>query len=347
MISKKERYKLYIDLWDRLHRKGCPVCNLVNEKIEERLRESIHRDSSDRASPLCVHHTRWMAAKNDESGLLFTVRFVRDVEDWIRKTLERDQRLPGPRRFFNLWTKGGDHRPPWYPSSRCDACRLQKSYERSIIAVLLDALTDPDFDRVFRESEGLCLHHLFHIDRVFPGRGGVSAVLEMQLRKLEDLRNAVSPHHFQPDRTAPPADPAAWKQVLSMLGTDPEDDGYRDLESSAVSVPESSEITETPAGAISDDPGDRLDLEPFEKEKWRRAMRSMQKRLSEENTRATSLHYRLWKALEENKALRLNLAGSEARSRFLEERLAKMKEENDEEKSRVETSQGKNTLHTD
>lgn len=328
MIPKKERYKLYIDLWDRLHRKGCPVCNLVNEKIEESLRESIHTDASDRASPLCVYHTRRMAAKNDESGLHLTVRFVREVEAWIRKTLEKDKRLTGVRRFVNGWTKA-DRRPSWHPSSRCDACRLQKSYERSIITVLLDALTDPDFDRSFRASDGLCLPHFFYIDRVFSGRGGVTAIFEMQLRKLEDLRNTVSPHHFQPDRMAPPADPAAWEKVLSLLGTDLEEHGYLDVEPSVVSVSESSEIAETPAGTAMDDSEDRLDSEQFEKEKWRRAMHSMQKRLSEENTRATSLRYRLWKALEENKILEMKLAGANARIKMSGEMIDRLKKENE------------------
>jgi len=257
------------------------------------------------------------------------MRFVHEVESWLKKTLNGGKRPFDPRRFVNIFTAPGDRRPPWAPSWRCDACCFQRPYEKRVLTVLLDALTDLDFDRSFRESDGLCFHHIFHLSRLYPGRAVVSAVLKTQLRKLEDLRNAVSPHHFQQERTALPADPAAWERVLLLLGAEAERREYPEAEPSSLTGSEAAGFSEAPAAAEMDDHEDGLDSEQFEKEKWRRAMNIMRKRLSEENTRATALHYRLWKALENNKILKMRLVGANARINMSGETIDRLKRENE------------------
>lgn len=328
MISRKEKNKHYLELWDAFHGKGCPVCACVNAGTTEQVRTARVAESGEKDLGLCVSHTALMAAGNDEYGCRTALRFIRDVERWLRGEVNRNERRPDTRTLVKTFFAGNAGRPPWPSSSGCAACRYQRRSEKKILDLLLDALTDPDFDRSFRESDGLCFHHLFLLNRLYPGKPVAAAVLKTQLRKLEDLRDAISPHRFQPERMGLPADPKAWERLKVLLGEPPGDPGEEGDDSfPGLGIPTDPPFEDAlPADADAVEDRD-WNNEIFEKEKLRRSIVVLQKRLNEESSRAAALHYSYFKAVEDNKTLQMNLAGAEALARSLEEQVARLRVE--------------------
>lgn len=327
MIGTKEKNKLYLELWDAFHRKGCPVCGCIDERVTRGIRETLGGEAAEKAVPLCPSHTRVLAAEGDERGRVAVLRFIRQVEAGIRNMLDRRGSRPGTLGIVKtVFT--GRREPQWETSSsKCPACRLHRQQERKALAVLADALTDPDFHRAFRESDGLCLLHLVAFSRRFLGKAAAGTVLREQLGKIEELRDAFTPFRFQPDRAGYPDDPAAWQKVLLLLGRVPE----RGRDPEAVFIPESGDGAISPSDVpVADDPergGAGGEDERFEQARWLRARDALQKRLSEERSRAAALHYRYWKAMEDNKTLQMNLAGAQALARSLQEQIDRLKAE--------------------
>ena len=85
---------------------------------------------------------------------------------------------------------------------------------------------------------------------------------------------------------------------------------------------EAARTGETEAGG---DPA--VDADGFEKEKWRRSKAALQRQLEKESSRAAALHFRYFKAVEDNKTLQMNLAAAQSLARSLEEQVAGLKEE--------------------
>lgn len=112
MIGKRERNRLLLELWDAFHRKGCPVCGCGGDAA---------------------------------------LRFLRRVETRLREVLERRRGRPGALGFVKTVLTGRDGPCPETDPSSCSACRLERREERKTLAVVVDALSDPDFHRAFRD----------------------------------------------------------------------------------------------------------------------------------------------------------------------------------------------------
>ncbi|GEM_PF-5611741 len=328
MIGRRERNKLYLELWDAFHREGCPVCTCVDAATIGQVRAALDRASGQQGPRLCIAHTARMAAGDDGYGCTAVLGFIRDAGEWLRAQIDRARHRSDARALVDRLRRVADRHPAGGPSSDCMACRAERARENLILAFLPEALTDPDFDRSFRESDGLCFHHLFLLSRLTPSKPTVTAVLQTQLRKIEDLRDAIAPHRFQPERMGPPADPAAWERARRLLRRPPADPGAEGGEplAGADAAPdclaEAARAGETEAGG---DPA--VDADGFEKEKWRRSRAMLQEQLQRESSRAAALHYRYFKALEDNRTLQMHLAGAQAQARSLEEQVARLKEE--------------------
>lgn len=328
MGGRGERDRLQLELWDAFHRKGCPVCSAVDAVTDGPIREGLRSASGRQAFRLCMAHTARMAAGDDDCGCAAAIRFIRDAEDWIREQINGEGKRPGVR-FLVSRFRGAGARHPFGPSSSdCPACRFQLRQERKILSLFLETLADPDFDRAFRDSEGLCFRHLLLLHRLHPGGPSLPGILRTQLGKLEGLRTAITPHRFEPGRMGPPADPAAWERVKRLLGHAPAEPGEEGHEPPAGEDRAATGLSEPmrPAGAGA--AGDRaVEAGALETEKRRHSMLTLQKQLEAESSRAAALHYRYFKAVEDNRTLQMHLAGAQALARSLEEQVARLKEE--------------------
>jgi hypothetical protein len=65
----------------------------------------------------------------------------------------------------------------------------------------------------------------------------------------------------------------------------------------------------------------------FENEKLRRKYEELREEFTKESSRASSLHYIAWKTTEDNKALKMNLAGADAEAKGLAEHVERLKGE--------------------
>lgn len=325
MSGQQERNRRYLELWDAFHRRGCPVCGCAAERVMRRIRESLGGEPGENAFFLCSSHTRVLASNYDECGSAAALRFIRRVETWVRDALERHKGKPSALGLVKAVFADREMQLMETDPAKCPACRLERHEEQKTLAVLVDALTDPDFHRAFRESDGLCLYHLGVLSNRASGKAAVDTVLREQLRRLEDLRDAFVASRFQPDRAGIPADPAAWVRFFVLMGAPTEQRLELETETPSVSG-EGGGLLPIDSVEVQDDPDDGPETERFEKEKWRRAREMLQRRLSEESSRAAALHYRYWKAMEDNKTLQMNLSGAQALARSLQEQVDRLKE---------------------
>jgi|WetSurMetagenome_2_1015567.scaffolds.fasta_scaffold117327_3 hypothetical protein len=327
MIGQRERNRCYLELWDAFHLKGCPVCDCIGKRVMRRVRETLEGAPGKNALPLCVYHTRVLAAGHDECGSIAALRFIRRAEDWIRDSLERNKGGNGVLGLMKTAFAGRKAPCMETAPSKCFACRLERHQQRSILTVLVEALPDSDFHRAFQESDGLCVRHLCALSRRFSGKGAIDTVLQEQIRQLEELRDAFVPSRFQPDRAGIPADPVAWERLFTLLGE--ETGKIEDLEVKSILASGEEKCSPSDVSVVKepDSVDDGPDAEPFEKAKWLRARDVLQRRLSEESSRAAALHYRYWKAMEDNKTLQMNLAGVQALVRSLQTQVDRLKEE--------------------
>jgi hypothetical protein len=325
MIGQRERNRCHLELWDAFHLKGCPVCDCIGNRVMRRVRETLDGAPGKNAPPLCAYHTRVLAAGHDEYGSAAALRFIRRVEALILDALDSHKERPGVLGLVKTVFTGREMPHMETELKNCFACRLEGHEERKTLAVLLDALTDPDFHRAFRESDGLCMRHLCGLSHRFSGRAVADMILREQLRKLEELRDAFAASRFRPNLAGIPDDPAAWERFFMLMGKQTE----QSLDVETESMPTSGEGAGSLPSVTADEPND-LDDGPdaarFEKEKWRRARETLQRRLNEESTRAAALHYRYWKTMEDNKTLQMNLAGARAMARSLQEQVDRLKE---------------------
>jgi len=343
MIGQRERNRCYLELWDAFHLKGCPVCDCIGKRVMRRVRETLDGAPGKNAPPLCAYHTRVLAAGHDEYGSIAALRFIRRAEDWIRDSLERNK---GGNSVLGLMrTAFASREAPCMETapSKCFACRLERHQQRSMLTVLIEALPDSDFHRAFQESDGLCVRHLCALSQRFSGKEAVDTVLQEQIRQLEELRDAFVPSRFHPDQAGIPADPVAWERLFTLLGE--ETGKIEDLEAKSISASGEEKCSPSDVSVVeeSDSVDDGPDAEPFEKAKWLRARDALQRRLSEESSRAAALHYRYWKAIEDNKTLQMNLAGAEALARSLQRQVAQLREELLLLQSQRDSTQGRGT----
>jgi len=87
------------------------------------------------------------------------------------------------------------------PGSRCLACKVAKGTEEHYIAVLEELLDDSDFRGRFRESSGLCLHHIQAAAEQWASETAVDLVkdaAENRIRQLlNELREFQRKHDYQ------------------------------------------------------------------------------------------------------------------------------------------------------
>jgi len=326
MISENRKRKIYFDLWDAFSRGGCPVCTIVAYKTIEKMHASDEPALRETLRSLCAEHLRFVAKSGAEINDRALLNLMQEAEIRIKDTLASYENKSPLREFFAKLFPLKTNAPVRESSRRCTACRVNRQYERMAFKIFRGALTDPDFDRSFQESNGLCFHHIMQLARDFPGNPKTPVVLKSQLRRLHDLKDALSMFYTGGKHNMSSDDREVWERArLFLIGQIEVYEGASEPSSNDrdVSFPISEEIPEDGHMTADADPSDTM----FEKEKFQRVVNLMQKRLHDESSRAAALHYRCWQAEENNKNLQINLTGVKAEIWLLEKYVQHLKEE--------------------
>jgi hypothetical protein len=211
----------YVRLVEACDGPGCPVCAYLDADSRRQLTTLFEEHVTDvatrrklRASHgLCNWHT-WMALEVRPAVTGVAIVY----EDLLRVCHER-VRAAGDRRrgrFARLraWlgaTSGGSRRANRTQRDRCAVCVHLRTAEAHCLEAVLRFADDPEFERAYERSGGLCAPHLLAV----AGRGaatpGVEMIVEQTLAKWQalraDLGRFVAKHEYR--NTAPITDDEA------------------------------------------------------------------------------------------------------------------------------------------
>jgi Family of unknown function (DUF6062) len=211
------------DIVAALRNHGCALCRVLSE-AEVRAMDSLIDESGQLAETrnnfcdqgsFCREHA-WLFHRR--AALALTgVPVAKMYEALLRQDISRVERLE-----LDLATNARNRRAPSRLLDRgvCEACERTHSRLETKAHGLIAALQEPEIQRAYRESDGLCVQHLdFAGAAALPSDTAVAAFLIGDLRRrLERLEQRLAnydrtrDYRFANERTDADAD--AWTDVV-------------------------------------------------------------------------------------------------------------------------------------
>lgn len=334
---------------------GCPVCRCLRGDAVQYLDALLYEQVNDpgtraalRASwGFCNWHA-WLARDILHSGLgtgiisedllgsalgrlrhlLVRVRRGPISAGWLRRLFGRSPRIP----FLALWRR----------KAICPACRSAREAEASYLQTVLEFTGDPQFDRAFERSPGLCLPHVVRLVALGPAHARLETILERvetKWRRLQaELKSFVAKHDYRTTEPFTDDEAKSWTLAIELLAGAPGIFGHElHGDGSPAAEPLVGPMTalERQSPAASD-----VETLQFEKEKLELRLKELTDQFSEVSSRAAALHYRLWEVLEDRKALEMNLSGEQASSRLWERKVEELQKEIDRLKEQASHGRG-------
>ncbi len=173
----REKFTTYFELRDACSQRGCPVCRVLEAKLQYYLDSVFYENVNDagirqgiRAS---LGYCRIHAHRATEIGDALGVAIIyQDILDIIIEGLARES-VP-------------------LSATECPACAHQRRFEKSYVDTLAVYCDDEELRQAFKESDGLCLPHLNALLVHLGKRGLPEWIVSLQLQKLKQRRSNLS-----------------------------------------------------------------------------------------------------------------------------------------------------------
>lgn len=260
-------------------------------------------------------------------------------EDLLGGVLSRLRRLVmkvGRKKLKARWVARLVKRRPCIPlietyrkKTLCVICLSGRSNEASYIRTTLDFSGDPEFDRAFDRSSGICLPHLLQLielGRNHPRLEGVLKKTEAKWQELQDLlKRFIDKHDYRATEKVTEEEARSWRQALEMLTGAPGLFGNELHPARRPPLPDRP-VTEHHLPAPSAGEQD-LETLRFEKAKLELRLKQLNEQHSEISSRAAALHYRLGQILEDRQVLEMHLSAERASGEIWKRRVEELKEE--------------------
>jgi len=319
-----ERFISFFRLVDACAAPGCPVCRCLladsRQYLEALLYEHVNDPDTRRrlrvAWGFCNHHT-WMLREISDSAFGSAIIY----EDMLRVVIQRFERRgrgrdpESPGCWRRLWRLFGRNRRPLLVELHggrpmCPACRERVAAERRYVHVVLGFVSDFQFERAYRRSDGLCVPHALQAVDMGPA-GPAEVLMTRTLPKWaalrRDLTTFIEKHDHRntvpftdADRTGSVRAFEALAGATGVFGSDAHEPirirrrrprrGDREIEQPT-----------TPAEHAT-----------FERAKLELRIKELTEQYSELSSRAAALHYRLAQVAEDRNRLELNVSGERA-----------------------------------
>lgn len=231
------KFIAYFQLVEACGKPGCPVCRCLRESTFQSLDALLYEQVTDpgtrqvlsRSWGFCAWHAG-MSRRVQNAGLGIAVIY-QDLLRQVRERLVAPHRERGGPRGVSGWRRLFTRREPVAvvraraARTRCPLCHLLGSAEPSYLETLLEYIDDPEFDRAYGPSTGVCLPHLTLALERYPFHRGAAPLLVRTLGKVDqlatELQGFITKHDYR--RQAPFSDREAgsWSQVLDFLAGDP------------------------------------------------------------------------------------------------------------------------------
>ncbi len=321
---------------------GCPVCRCVGEDTLKYLRALMYEQVTDPTTRETLHDSwgfcnwhAWMLSEFPEDALGTAVIY----EDLLGIVLSRLRRLlirVGRGKLGGGWLPRLFRRRPHIPllaahqqKTVCVICLSGRFHEASYIRTILDFTGDPEFDRAFDRSSGICLPHLLQLIEIGRNHPRLETVLqrtEGSWRRLQDhLRHFIDKHDYRATEKFAEEESRSWRRALEMLTGAP---GLFANELHAPRVMALPDRLPTLDRASELAVGEQ-DIETlrFEKAKLELRLKQLNEQHGEISSRAAALHYRLGQILEDRKVLEMHLSAERASGEIWKRRVEELKEE--------------------
>jgi hypothetical protein len=192
----------FFRLLDACERPGCPVCRCLVDEARRYLDSLLYEQVTDpetrrrlRASwGFCNWHA-WLLREVSDAAFGSAIL----SEDLLRVATERfargaSQTLKTPRGLLGRLRELG--RPSrrsalaalYRGRAACPGCRLLGESEQHYLAAALRFVDDPQFDRAYRQSHGLCLPHAVGAVDLGAGSAQARRLVALTLPKWAELR---------------------------------------------------------------------------------------------------------------------------------------------------------------
>lgn len=231
--ARSRKFVAYFHLVDACGGSGCAVCRCLRELtlrsldafLYEQVNDPETRAGLDRSWGFCARHA-WMATEARNAPLGIAVVY----EALLRRARARLSRaqlevggapvVRGWRRLFRRaapveLVKARAGRAP------CPLCVALASAEESYLRTVLDSIEDPEFDRAYGRSDGLCLPHVTLALATHPSHGGAAALVARTLQKLDrlgaELHAFVEKHDHREQVPFTPEEAASWTRAVAFL----------------------------------------------------------------------------------------------------------------------------------
>lgn len=178
MIDKESAFH---DLMERMDKKSCPVCEMIEYRFEETLDRFFYENVNsphlrykiEKANGFCTYHAQKLSQKNDP--LTHSILY----HDFLQNVIEQGS-AKKPKINFK------EHK-------RCFFCESVAMNEEDYTKAFAEFLKNDDFREKYKEKSLLCVPHLMQIKDVkFKDKKAFSEVYDNTIEKYKKLNHNLS-----------------------------------------------------------------------------------------------------------------------------------------------------------
>jgi len=206
-----DKYILYHDLKDALQHEACPVCALVEQRVDRSIKVMLREGAADgqligvyvRARGFCnAHAYRVKEAGEPSAQAVFYRALLETHKQHLERYVQARKRISEPqggmplhrfRHLLRATVAGGEGAPDThaYLSSfgseeRCPVCATAEASERRYVEAIVDYFEgDEEFRERYRNRGVLCSPHVRRLVAEHADRPAVAELLDIQLSRLD------------------------------------------------------------------------------------------------------------------------------------------------------------------
>ena len=163
----KSKSFTYIYLEDSFKEKGCPVCNVVDKYVKRYLDNFLYENVNSPSVRIQLRQTlgfcnqhAWQVAKvKDGLGISIVYEdLLETVLNNFNTYLKNNTTVVKSKK--SLTSKNNLLAELINQKNNCPACKLSNEVEQNCILLILENIKEPSFNRLYKNSTGLCLKHL-------------------------------------------------------------------------------------------------------------------------------------------------------------------------------------------
>jgi hypothetical protein len=327
-----KKYFGYFRLMEAFEKNGCPVCRCMEEDAEKQIRNFLHENIHDPGlrSKLresigpCSWHVSFLKGILDSTpgiSILYA-----DILDGLTEKL-RNLRgsVSNPSAWFRFLRKKGLYHKP------CLFCRESFLLENRYLKTLLNFIENPEFQRAYSKSDGICVPHLKFLLQSHKNESSIKWMVRFMISKTEILKKELE--SFQGKNDWKNEKPCTTEEVNALTAVLKFTTGSPGIFSNQIRsfIPSAEKKEE-------DMPSEQFPAQTFaavkepaplevQNKKLELQTKELLQQLNEKSSELASLKFKLFEALEVKKTLELQLSGQKAETEMSQKAIENLRDE--------------------